>query len=236
MRVPPAAEWSEMPGPIGPIAVAWAATGIVLVEPAGDGAGFELDVLLSTGRTAVRVPAVPGYLAEPVTRQVAGDWQPDLPLDLSMLTRFTDAALRATMRIPRGEVRPYAWVAREIGRPRAVRAVGSALGNNPLPFVVPCHRVVKADGRVGEYGAGGPEAKRRMLRLEGVDPDALDALADAGVRYLGEHETGRYHYPTCHASSATRSRDRDELRDAGHAHALGYEPCPTCRPLAGPVF
>ena len=73
------------------------------------------------------------------------------------------------MEIPWGEVRPYSWVAREIGRPRAVRAVGSSLGHNPLPFVVPCHRVVRADGHIGEYGAGGPAAKRAMLATEGID-------------------------------------------------------------------
>ena len=136
--------------------------------------------MLRTGRPVTRVARLPDDLADQIARQLGGEWQRDLPLDFGGLTAFADATLRKTMEIPWGEVRPYSWVAREIGRPRAVRAVGSALGNNPLPFVIPCHRVVRADGRVGEYGAGGPAAKRAMLASEGVDADALEALADAG--------------------------------------------------------
>ena len=64
--------------------------------------------------------------------------------------------LTKTLEIPSGEVRPYGWVAREIGRPKAVRAVGSALGRNPVPVLIPCHRVVRSDGHVGNYGLGVP--------------------------------------------------------------------------------
>ena len=88
------------------------------------------------------------------------------------------------LEIPRGEVRPYGWIAAEIGRPKAVRAVGTALGHNPVPLIVPCHRVVRSDGMIGQYSLGGPENKRTILAGEGVDPDELEALARAGVRYL----------------------------------------------------
>ena len=60
------------------------------------------------------------------------------------------------------------------------------MAGNTLPFLVPCHRVVKTDGHIGEYGPGGPAAKRELLRQEGLDPDRLDELADAGIRYLGD--------------------------------------------------
>lgn len=90
----------------------------------------------------------------------------DEPLDLSLVTPFTQDVLRATAGIPYGEVRPYAWVAREVGRPRAFRAVGQALHVNPLAPIIPCHRVIASDNSLGGYG-GGPEMKRWLLRLEG---------------------------------------------------------------------
>lgn len=88
----------------------------------------------------------------------------DLPLDLRG-TPFQLAVWRELLRIPYGEVRSYGEVARAIGRPRAVRAVGAANGANPLPLLVPCHRVVASGGRLGGYG-GGLELKRRLLALE----------------------------------------------------------------------
>ncbi len=187
--------WAELQGPIGPLYVAWGPAGVTLVERAGDAAGFELDASLRSGRPVTRAQAVPADLARQITRQLAGEYQPDLPLDFRGLTWFAGAALRKTMEIPWGEVRPYSWIAREIGRPLAVRAVGSTMAGNPLPFVIPCHRVVRADGHIGEYGAGGPTAKRAMLATEGVDADALDRLADSGVRFLGDDHTDVFCYP-----------------------------------------
>src|SRR2546425_10684195 len=80
--------------------------------------------------------------------------------DVRGLTAFEQAVWRKTREIPRGEVRPYGWVAREIGRPAAVRAVGTALANNPIPYFIPCHRVVRTDGHIGNYGGGGAAAKQ----------------------------------------------------------------------------
>jgi O-6-methylguanine DNA methyltransferase len=88
-------------------------------------------------------------------------------LDWSRYTPFQQAVWQATQRIPYGETRSYGWIAQAIGRPRAARAVGQALGANPTPIVVPCHRVVTSDGRLGGFG-GGLDLKRRLLALEGV--------------------------------------------------------------------
>ena len=82
------------------------------------------------------------------------------------LTRFQQLVYAATSRIPRGEVRSYQWVARRIGRPRAVRAVGNALHRNPFAPRVPCHRVIRADGTVGGF-ARGTRRKRALLAQEG---------------------------------------------------------------------
>lgn len=90
----------------------------------------------------------------------------DEPLDLSLVPSFTQDVLRATSRIPYGQVRPYAWVAREVGHPRAARAVGQALHINPVAPIIPCHRVIASDNTLGGYG-GGLDVKRWLLRLEG---------------------------------------------------------------------
>ena len=93
----------------------------------------------------------------------------DVPIDWSLTRGFTRGVLQATARIPFGEVGTYASVAGEAGSPRAVRAAGNALGANPMPVVVPCHRVLRTGGALGGY-TGGIERKEFLLRLEGRLP------------------------------------------------------------------
>ena len=157
-------------------------------------------------------------------------------VDLDTLTEFEQAVLRKTMEIPYGEVRPYSWVAREIGRPKAVRAVGSALAGNPITFIIPCHRVVRADGHIGDYGAGGPVAKREVLRLEGIDTVELERMAGRGVRYTGSDSTSIYCYPSCRHARRTSARHEVRFRSAQEARDAGYRPCKVCRPLEGTPF
>lgn len=88
-------------------------------------------------------------------------------LDLSAATPFQRRVWEITRLIPRGETRSYAWVAEQIGKPEAARAVGQALGRNPLPIIIPCHRVLTSDGRLGGF-SGGLEMKKQLLRLEGT--------------------------------------------------------------------
>ena len=93
----------------------------------------------------------------------------DSELDLSSSTEFQQAAWRAAQRIPYGQVRTYQQLASEIGRPAAIRAVGQAMARNPLPLLVPCHRVVRSDGTLGGFSAAsGLRLKEAMLRLEGI--------------------------------------------------------------------
>jgi len=92
----------------------------------------------------------------------------DLPLAPADASDFTRSVWRACCEIPYGETRSYQWIARRIGRPKASRAVGTALGANPLPLIVPCHRVVRSDGSLGGF-AGGLDLKRRLLVLERGD-------------------------------------------------------------------
>lgn len=83
-------------------------------------------------------------------------------------TQFERTVWKALTEIPRGEVRSYGWVAAKIGNPKASRAVGGACGSNPIPFIVPCHRVVSSNGGLGGYGYG-LGVKRSLLKLEGYD-------------------------------------------------------------------
>ena len=89
----------------------------------------------------------------------------NIPIDLSGGTLFQRRVWQAMRQIPRGQTRSYAWVAGKIGRPHACRAVGAACGANPIPIIVPCHRVVASDGSLGGY-TGGLVRKKQLLRME----------------------------------------------------------------------
>jgi methylated-DNA-[protein]-cysteine S-methyltransferase len=91
----------------------------------------------------------------------------NLPLDLEGQPRFRMKVWEVLQKIPYGRVRSYGWVARKIGKPKAARAVGGACGANPVPLLVPCHRIVAGDGSLGGF-SGGLGVKKRLLRLEGL--------------------------------------------------------------------
>jgi O-6-methylguanine DNA methyltransferase len=128
--------------------------------------------------------------------------------------------------------RLYVWFAAEIGRPKAVRAVGTALAHNPVPLVVPCHRVVRSDGLIGQYSMGGPAAKRRVLAAEGVDTQALEAEASAGIRFTGSDTTHIVCNPTCRDARRVTPQHRVTFPSLAAARSAGYRPCKHCRPIA----
>lgn len=117
-------------------------------------------------QTAVRDDEAFSDLTLRLRRYFEGEPE-DFPdaLEMDSASHFYRAVWHETRSIPYGETRSYAWVAQQIGRPRASRAVGQALGRNPLPIVVPCHRVVGSDGGLCGFG-GGLDMKRRLLELE----------------------------------------------------------------------
>ena len=153
-----------------------------------------------------------------------------LRFDLRGCSEFEQAVLRKALEIPKGEVRSYAWIAREIGRPAAVRAVGTALAHNPIPVLIPCHRVVRSDGLIGNYSLGGPDAKRTILRSEGLEPDRLEKLAKVGVRYQGSDTTHIFCMPTCRYGRRVMDRHRVDFHSEAEARERGYRPCKVCRP------
>ncbi|MFB6960373.1 methylated-DNA--[protein]-cysteine S-methyltransferase [Streptomyces sp. NPDC056309] len=171
--------WAVAGTGIGPLLLAATPEGLVNVVFHATDAIREraLDRLASRlGTEPLEAPGSP-LLAEAI-RQVrayfAGERQDfELPLDWSLISGFNRQVLRELASgVPYGTVVGYGDLADRVGQPGAAQAVGAAMGANPLPVVVPCHRVVESDGGIGGFG-GGLEAKRRLLALEGVLPEPL---------------------------------------------------------------
>ena len=220
--------------PLGPLFVTWNGRGVSSVGQARDEDDLATRHRTATGRD-VYPGALPPRLARAIARRLDGDRRVRLPLDLRGHSSFEQDVWRKALDIPRGEVRPYGWIAAEIGRPRAVRAVGTALGHNPVPLIVPCHRVVRTDGTIGQYSLGGPENKRTVLAAEGLDPDAMEASARRGERLIGCASTKIVCWPTCRTGRHMLERNRRPFRSLAEAGAAGYRPCKICRPVATPL-
>jgi O-6-methylguanine DNA methyltransferase len=215
--------------PIGPAFIAYTVRGISVVMLRVSAAEFENAFRARFGRPIRRVTEIPPRLVAGLTRHLRGTGRSALRFDLRGVSEFERAVLRKALEIPRGEVRPYAWIAREIGRPRAVRAVGTALAQNPIPVLIPCHRVVRSDGSIGNYGYGSA-AKRTVLAAEGVDVETLEALARSGVHYYGSDTTRIYCFPSCRHARRVSDRHRVLFHSTTEAAGAGYRPCRVCRP------
>ncbi|MBV9354578.1 MAG: methylated-DNA--[protein]-cysteine S-methyltransferase, partial [Chloroflexi bacterium] len=194
-----------------------------------DRASFEAAFRRLHGRPVRRTDELPSPLVRRVTRALGDGDGRGLQYDLRGLTEFERAVLRKALEIPRGEVRTYAWVAREIGHPAAVRAVGSALRRNPVPILIPCHRVVRSDGSVGQYALGA-SAKEQILSAEGLPIQPSGRVTERGMRYLGSDSTHIYCFPSCRHARRVTPRHRVPFADARSAAAAGYRPCRVCRP------
>ena len=225
-------DYAEIATPLGPLRVAWNGRGVSAVDGSADDHAFERAFFARTGRHAERVDALPARLAQAVARRLGGDRRIRIALDLRGSTEFEQAVWLKALEIPRGEVRPYSWIAAEIGRPKAVRAVGTALGHNPIPLIVPCHRVVRTDGHIGQYSLGGPGNKRTILAAEGADPEGLEGLARAGIRYVGSDTTHIFCLPTCHDARRVTPAHEVRFHSSRAAFDAGYRPCKHCRPIA----
>jgi O-6-methylguanine DNA methyltransferase len=215
--------------PIGPLFVAYNERGVSLVLRADDSQAFERSFRLRFRRPIRSVAELPDGLIAALEDRLRGDQKTQLRVDLRELTPFERAVLIKAMEIPRGEVRPYAWIAREIGHPAAVRAVGTALGGNPVPLLIPCHRVVRSDGQIGNY-IFGSATKRAVLEQEGAAPSVLEQLGRAGVRFLGDPDDGTFCLPTC-GGLHRRAERLMQLHSEDEALATGLQPCRSCRPV-----
>lgn len=149
---------------------------------------------------------------------------------LGEMTAFQQSVLRATSRIPRGAIRPYGWVAREAGSAGAVRAAGTTLAQNPVPFIVPCHRVVHSDWTLGKYSAGGPEVKLSVLEMEGMTEHRLDWIQHA-PRFVGQLDCMEFCLPACTGIEDSEPDNLKAFKSPDEALDAGFAPCETCRPV-----
>jgi len=153
---------------LGDFWIACSPCGVTAVHPAAGGpAAFE-----EKYRKRFGLRPGPGDVPAAWRRalQTAASGRPprDVPVDWSIFTGFQEKVLRRLLEVPRGQVRTYAWLARRAGNPRAARAVGNALARNPIPLLLPCHRIVPASGGLGNYGLGS-RLKGELLLREGAD-------------------------------------------------------------------
>jgi methylated-DNA-[protein]-cysteine S-methyltransferase len=162
--------YASVDSPLGPLVLAATPRGLVRVAYVDHSSSDEVleDLSVRVSPRVLEAPARLDLVRRELDEYFAGDRrQFDLPIDWSQLAGFTRKVLRATARIGFGDTGTYRSVATGAGSPRAVRAAGNALGANPMPVIVPCHRVLRTGGALGGY-TGGIERKEFLLRLEGV--------------------------------------------------------------------
>lgn len=207
---------------VGDVYVAFNSHGVSAVAPMTDQFAFNFERRFH--RQAFPVDSPPTKLASQIASSFASGKRGRLPIDWRGQSDFQRSVLEAAASIPVGQVRPYSWIASQIGRPSAVRAVGSALGQNPVPIVIACHRVVRADGTLGQYRFG-PEMKSALLTHEGLDQNPPPAPL------LGSATTGVVCYPSCSAARKIGAKNQRWFRTADSAKAQGFRPCQKCQPL-----
>ena len=185
-----------------------------------------VSVRLGRGLTTAEGPrarAVADAAREQLRQYLAGERAFfDVPVDLSAVPPFQRAVLRSAASIPFGTVRSYAWIAAQAGKARAVRAAGTALGHNPVPLLVPCHRVVRSDGALGGY-IFGTSLKERLLGLEHETP-----------LYVGSSSTRIVCLHGCPHERRIGADRRVVFASIADARSVGYRPCKVCgsRPVS----
>lgn len=167
-------EYAAFPQPFGTFYVGFGPEGPVFARIALSPAAFERDASRYLGARVHPVPA-PGWLTGAVDSAIRKHEVFRGPVDLTRVGPFEREVLALLRRIPAGVVRTYGEIAKAVGQPGAARAVGAACARNPLPLLIPCHRVVRSDGGLGGYSLrGGVSLKRRLLEAEGALPSLLD--------------------------------------------------------------
>ena len=227
--------------PLGPILIARSEEGVTLIEYLEHaGASLHSRLAKAAGVQIVEDGSDVEALYRELLEYLEGkrtrlDW----PLDLRLArSDFQRAVLRMTAAIPYGAVTSYAGLAGEVGKPSAARAVAQALRWNPLPIVVPCHRIVGADGALVGYAGNKVDLKERLLAAEGVRTVAGQAgpQIDRRLMYVSYPAEPSYCLPSC--AWLTTLEQPQRLRYFGspaRAEAAGLTPCTDCRPDLRPI-
>ena len=226
--------------PIGPLLIAKSEQGVVLVEYLDSARGAAasralrragVEIIEDVTETETFYQQILEYLAGERTRL---GW----PLDLRLASSdFQREVLQATAALPYGAVTSYARLAREIGRPTATRAVAQALRHNPLPLVVPCHRVVGGTGALTGYAGDKLGLKERLLALEGVPvahTHREPRITRDAMYVRADHDT-EYCVPTCGSLSTLPLWRLTLFATRERAESSGLAPCSSCRPDLHPI-
>ena len=224
--------------PLGPILLARSEEGVSMVKYLESEAAAASHLARLAGGDAVedegRTQALHRELLDYLDgRRTRLDW----PLDLRLASSdFQRRVLQVTSRLPYGAVTSYGHVAREIGEPRATRAVAQALRRNPLPIVIPCHRVIGSSGDLTGYAGNKVGLKQRLLTLEGVPVAGDGALhIERQAMYVRYEALGEYCLPTCGALPSTPLAELTLFGSRQRAEAVGLTPCSDRRPDLHPL-
>ena len=229
-----------VPSPLGNILVARSEQGVSLVEYLGEATSLAASRLRELADVeTVESSAEIARLRDDLLDFLAGrrrelGWRLDLRLAGS---EFSRAVLSEASGIPFGAVTSYATIARRVGRPDAVRAVAQALRRNPLPIVVPCHRVVGSSGMLTGYAGDRLGLKRQLLDVEGVRtrPASHDFRVAREAMYVRAGDDRAYCLPTCGDLPAHSLANLTLIASRESVEALGLEPCSDCRPDLHPL-
>ena len=225
--------------PLGPILIARSELGVSLVRYLARRGSVAAEVRRFLGEEAIEDREATGALYAELVEYLEGrrtrlDW----PLDLrGARSDFQRRVLDATAQLPYGAVASYAGIARRIGAPAAARPVAQALRWNPLPIVIPCHRVIGGSGALVGYAGKRVALKQRLLAIEGVRalPERGDFRVPREAMYALHVGESEYCLPIC---GSLASRPLSELVLFGsreRAEAAGLAPCTTCRPDLHPL-
>src|SRR5205807_2390846 len=229
--------YCALPTPIGRVFVAATEAGLVRVSFRQSEASFVAELRQRLGADVVRSPARTADVVHQLRAYFAGERRRfDVRLDLGHTTPFQRRVLMAAARVPAGQVVSYGEIARRIGQPHGSRAVGQALGQNPIPIVIPCHRVIAAGGRIGGYGGGrrrpdtGAVRRPPSLRAARAPPPAHLAGAHpaqvlrARARLGDPHHPGAADGPPPRGAPAVRAHRGRDHRDLHLPLALRLDP------------
>ena len=227
------------PSPLGPVLIGRSEQGVALVQYLPTGGSLTARVRRLLGEDAVEDRAVTEELHAELLEYLEGrrarlDW----PLDLRrMRSDFQRRVLEATAALPYGAVTSYAGIAARIGAPTAVRPVAQALRWNPLPIVIPCHRVIGSTGALTGYAGKRVQLKQRLLAVEGVKTVAMphDFRVPRAAMYTLMEGEREYCVPTCGSLSSTPLSKLTLFGTRERAEAVGLAPCSSCRPDLHPL-
>jgi methylated-DNA-[protein]-cysteine S-methyltransferase len=225
------------PSPLGPILIARSEHGVALVEYLGRDGAAGSRLFRMAGVEPQEDGADLGRLHGELLEYLAGERRRlDWPLDLrAARSDFERAVLQATAAVPYGAVASYTGIAGDLGKPRAVRAVAQALRHNPLPIVVPCHRIIGSGGDLVGYAGRRVGLKEQLLAVEGVPtlPGQPPRVARRSLYHYDPSPSREYCLPTC-GDIAQRPIGMLFARRE-QAEAAGLVPCTACRPELHPL-